>query len=151
MRKDIKEYIRRIRLKEYFYSDEAVDGDFSEMPAFRKKSGWTPERNREIALEAYVEALENGILRNDFETPRQRNLTRDEQRALENLRNYADIIIKQADKGSAVVVMDKEIYIREAMRQLSDQEVYTSLDEDPTKNMVEEINDRIRECYDKGH
>ena len=151
LRKDIKEYIRRIRLKEYFYSDEAVDGDFSEMPAFRKKSGWTPERNREIALEAYVEALENRILRNDFETPCQRNLTRDEQRALENLRNYADIVIKQADKGSAVVVMDKEVYIREAMRQLGDQEVYTSLDEDPTRNMVEEINDRIRECYEKGH
>ena len=49
-----------------------------------------------------------------------------------------------------MVVMDKEVYIREAMRQLRDQEVYTSLDEDPTRNMVEEINARIRECYDKG-
>ena len=27
--------------------------------------------------------------------------------ALENLRGYDDIVIKQADKGSAVVVMDR--------------------------------------------
>ena len=34
--KDIKDYVRRIRLKEYFYSDDNVGGDFSEFPAFGK-------------------------------------------------------------------------------------------------------------------
>ena len=38
LRKDVLNYVRRIRLKEYFYSDEETDGDFSEIPAFRKKS-----------------------------------------------------------------------------------------------------------------
>lgn len=38
LRKDIKEFTRRIKLREYFYSDENMDGDFSDMPAFRKKS-----------------------------------------------------------------------------------------------------------------
>ena len=55
------------------------------------------------------------------------NLTQDEQKALENLRGYDDIIIKQADKGSAVVVMDREAYINEAMGQLDDSEVYISM------------------------
>ena len=53
VRKVIRDYIRRIRLREYFYCEEEVDGDFSEMPAFRKKSIWCPERNREMAIEAY--------------------------------------------------------------------------------------------------
>ena len=38
LRKNIKEFTRRIKLREYFYSDENMDGDFSDMPAFRKKS-----------------------------------------------------------------------------------------------------------------
>ena len=46
LEKDIKEFTRRIR--EYFYSDEKMDEDFSDMPAFRKKSNWFPARNRKI-------------------------------------------------------------------------------------------------------
>lgn len=51
LQKDIKEFTRRIRLREYFYVDEEMDGDFSDMPAFRKKSNWCPARNREVGRE----------------------------------------------------------------------------------------------------
>ena len=121
LRKDIKEYVRRVRLKEYFYTDQDdVEGEFSSVPAFRKKSSWSPGKSRELAIEAYVEALERDMLAHDFGTTYRRNLTREEQRALQDLRTYDDIIIKQADKGSAVVVMDKQAYLQEAMRQLTD-------------------------------
>lgn len=151
LRKDIRDYIRRIRLREYFYSEDEVDGDFSDKPAFRNKSKWCPEKNREIAIEAYVDAVEKAILAYDLDKTYRRNITRDEQRALENLRGYEDIIIKQADKGSAVVVMDRDAYIEEAMRQLDDSEVYTLLDRDPTRDMMKEINTKINECYSKGN
>ena len=150
VRKDIRDYIRRIRLREYFYCEDDVDGDFSEMPALRTKSTWCPERNREMAIEAYVEALERTIPSHDLNVKCQRNLTQDEQRALENLRNYDDIIIKQADKGSAVVVMDREAYINDAVGQLNDSEVYVLLDGDPTRDMVKKINEKIRESWEKG-
>ena len=87
--------MRRVRLKEYFYTDQDdVEGEISSLPAFRKKSSWSPGRNRELAIEAYVEALERDILAHDFGTPYQRNLTREEQQALQDLRTYDDIIIK---------------------------------------------------------
>ena len=124
---------------------------FRKRQHFEKKTKWCPERNREVALEAYVEALEKKILDHNFENPSQRNLTKNEQKALENLRSYEDIIIKQADKGSAVVVIDKETYIKEARRQLDDRAVYTPLDGDPTEDMAEIINERIRACYDRGN
>ena len=152
LRKDIKNYIRRIRLKEYFHTDDDVGGDFSEIPEFRKKStGWIPDRNRELAIEAYVESLERGLLSHDFDTAYQRNLSKDEQTALENLRCYEDIIIKQPDEGSAVVVMDKEAYLKEAMRQLDDKEVYQPLVKDPTKDMIKKINERIQKSYHQGN
>ena len=87
----------------------------------------------------------------DLNVKCQRNLTQDEQKALENLRNYDDIIIKQADKGSAVVVMDREANINEAMGQLNDSEVYMLLDRDPTWDMVKRINEKIRESWEKGN
>ena len=151
LRKDIKDYVRRIRLKEYFYAEDDVEGDFSEFPAFRKKSVWTPEKSRELAIEAYVEALERELLSHNFDASYQRNLTKDEQIALKNLRSYDDIIIKQADKGSAVVVMDKEAYLTEAMKQLDDTEIYQPLVKDPTKDMIKKVNARIKESYQKGN
>ena len=42
------EFVRRIRLKGYFYKDEDVDGDFSEIPAFRKSLHGALRKNRDI-------------------------------------------------------------------------------------------------------
>ena len=40
------------------------------------------------------------------------------------MRGNDDIIIKQAEKGSAVVISDRDKYVAEAIQQLSDSEVY---------------------------
>ena len=37
LKTEVLEYVRRIRLKEYFYKDDDVDGNFSDVLAFRKK------------------------------------------------------------------------------------------------------------------
>ena len=58
---------------------------------------------------------------------------------MDNLRGYDDIIIKQADKGSAVVVMDRARYVGETMRQLNDKDTYIPLKKDPTEDMIEII------------
>ena len=88
LRKDVLNYVRRIRLKEYFYSDEETDGDFSEIPAYRKKSSWCPYKNRDLFLEAYASALEEKIFReSNLKEKCHRNLTKEEQKALEDLRS----------------------------------------------------------------
>ena len=63
---------------------------------------------------------------------------------------YNDII-KQADKGSTVVVMDKEAYLTEAMKQLDDKEIYKPLVKDPTKDMIKKVNAQIKESYQQGN
>ena len=40
-----------------------------------------------------------------------------------SLKDYKSIIIKGADKGAAVVVSDREDYLKEASKQLEDKEV----------------------------
>ena len=79
------------------------------------------------------------------------NLTPVERTALQSLRSNEDIIIKPADKGSAVVVMDKSAYIREAVRQLSDDRFYSKSDKDPTKQFSDEITNELNNMYDYGY
>ena len=59
------------------------------------------------------------------------NLTRDERGTLPDLKNDKTIVIKGADKGSAVVVWDRDDYIQEAEKQLGDKEIYEKISNDP--------------------
>ena len=54
------------------------------------------------------------------------------RKALYDLRNDASIIIKVGDKGSAVVIWDKEDYLNEAEEQLSYKKIYEKLTDDPS-------------------
>ena len=78
LKKDVLEFVRRICLKDYFYKDEDIDGDFSEIPAFQRKSAWCPDKNRDIFLEAYASALEKKIFEKNLNTKNYRNLTKEE-------------------------------------------------------------------------
>jgi hypothetical protein len=62
-----------------------------------------------------------------------------------------DIIIKPADKGSAVVVMDKTTYLQEAERQLSDCRFYEKLDSDPALDFTQKIKRTLEAMHVRGH
>ena len=67
------------------------------------------------------------------------NLTKEERDAFYSLRNDSNIVIKSADKGSAVVVWDREDYLKETDSQLSDNDIYEELPNDPTAELTETI------------
>lgn len=63
------------------------------------------------------------------------NLTKEERSALQRLENRDDIVIEKADKGSIVVVLDKQLqtFIAKGKIQLIDDRFYKKLDSDPTE------------------
>ena len=66
------------------------------------------------------------------------NISKEERMAISSLEKRQDIIIEPADKGGAVVVWRKDLYISEAERQLSDTTAYTEFYHDPTEvNQIE--------------
>ena len=71
------------------------------------------------------------------------NLSKGEQKAMEELAKRKGIIITNAEKGGAVVIIDVEKYIKEATRQLSDKGNYQKLQEDPTLQHSNLVNDTI--------
>ena len=72
------------------------------------------------------------------------NLTKGEQKALEELSKRDDIIITNADKGGAmVVIMDIDKYISEPQHQLDDENNYKKLQTDPTLQHNKLVNDTV--------
>ena len=67
------------------------------------------------------------------------NLTREQRLGLKQLVDNPEIIIKKADKGSTVVVMNTTDYLREGYRQLSDTKYYTKLIDDPTDTIAKNV------------
>ena len=75
------------------------------------------------------------------------NLTKEERLALNFLRDDTSIVIKEAEKGSGVVVWDREDYLKEAEKQLGDKETYEGLSSDsvtPMTNIVKGCLARVK-------
>ena len=68
----------------------------------------------------------------DSSSKRFNNITKEERNALYTLRDDPTIIIKGAEKGSAVVVWDGEDYLKEASKQLENKDVYEEVQNDPS-------------------
>ena len=60
-----------------------------------------------------------------------------------------DIIIKQADKGSATVVMSKDDYLALVISHLDNTQFNEILSEDPTELFAEEITSILTEMKEK--
>ena len=86
----------------------------------------------------FLDAVEHDLF-NVTPAPVRDNLTTRERDALKRLRRRTDIVIKSADKGSGVVVMDRYWYIDECSRQLNDSKFYKTLDKDITTDIQKRI------------
>ena len=101
-------------------------------------------------LEDYIYALK--IEATKLKPHRTRNNLSQRQRiALRKLRKRKDIIIKKADKGSTVVIQDRQEYIETGLQHLSDRDTYNELQEDQTKQVAEEVTQAVRSMYQEGH
>ena len=90
------------------------------------------QKDKDVIIETYLSSLEEKLLDIDIPKDKFNNLSKEERDALYSLKNDKTIIIKGADKGSAVVVWDREDYLKEAHKQLSDEEIYEEATNDPS-------------------
>ncbi|XP_066911610.1 uncharacterized protein [Clytia hemisphaerica] len=143
LKNDLERFGRKLRLKWFFRNDER---DF--VPdQFKKKSNRSKNfnpRNQDAAIEMYLSRLEEEILNLNTRI-REHNISKEERKAIDSLRNDTSIIIKGADKGSCIVVWDREDYLREAESQLGDESVYEKLsgDASPLIEVVKSCIDSI--------
>jgi len=99
-----------MRLCEYFHdtgsSDDALEDDDM---MYKKESSWTPGAGRDKWLDAYITAVKDDVI-SGLRKKIKLNMSCDKEQAMQQLLNADDIVIRPADKGSGIVVMDKKTY-----------------------------------------
>lgn len=84
-------------------------------------------------------------------SPAHANMTREELKTIKQLQQDDRIVIKQADKGSCIVVENKEDYISDGLAHLADTDIYEEIPEDYTTDIAKALNTTVRKALDKGH
>ncbi|CAJ0967794.1 unnamed protein product [Ranitomeya imitator] len=78
------------------------------------------------------------------------NLSREEYRSLMDLKNNRNLIIKPADKGGAIVVLDRTYYINEILSQLNDTNTYMPVSNNPTFEIGRQISNLVSHYLSLG-
>ncbi|XP_061194818.1 uncharacterized protein LOC133202982 [Saccostrea echinata] len=122
--KDTEEFCRKLRLREYFQNEENIDESL-----VRNKSNFKPPPNRDKHLDEFIKCLQSSARNNDFcmNTRIKDNINRLEREAIKSLASDNSIVIKEADKGGAIVIMDMDHYREMVLDQLMDTNFYKEL------------------------
>lgn len=139
-RVDLFKLIRQLKLRSFFGGSTNV---YAKM--FKPKSTFTPN----VSVHS-IQTFEKVVMRDIKMTESKRfkykfNLSMQEKEALVKLANDGEIIIKQADKGGSIVILDRKDYEFEVLRQLNDATAYVKLSGDPTKSFLNSLKVTIRE------
>lgn len=144
---DLDNFSRNLRLREFFHDHKPSHITF---PGSSQKS-WSPPEQRDKHLEMYISAVQKDIIAAFSKLrPFRNNLTTEERKSLEYLSRRSDVVIKPADKGGALVILDKADYLKEGFRQLKDKKFYMELAQDPTKEFEAEINRVLTSLHKNG-
>ena len=82
------------------------------------------------------------IPRNDPQRKTSLNITRNERKAIDNLEKDTSIVIKEADKGGGIVIMNKEFYKRKVLQMLDDKSFNKQIENQTTKDTMKKIKRR---------
>ncbi len=166
IKKDLRSFFRRLRLRDFYYVEDdstphtqnqtlmdqyltPSTSDFSSEThnKFKPPSTWDPESHQvDPAIETFCRAVMADVSHYIPRAPRTQNLSQEENQSLKDLTDTTATILKKADKGSAVVLMDLADYKREAYRQLNDPKYYVEKSEDLTQehsSQIERILDQM--------
>ena len=162
--KDIEHFFRTANIKLFFSNSEKKDSlsntapltqtisqthnAVSPLDAFQHKdlklrSTWNPPVPP--LLEHVKQLILSDIQNFPAKVQRHRNLSSAEYKSINSLFKNDNIVIKPADKGSGIVILNKDDYIKEGERQLADTTFYKSIDSDLTQTHL----GQIKEVVDK--
>ena len=156
---DLHGFYRRLRLRDYFADKpdaNRTDTSALENTNLRRRSLWQPPKGSTTPeVECFVKVFHESVRKatgsgTSTRLLQAQNLSEDEQLALQRLQRRRDIVIRPADKGSAVVIQDTKDYHREVMRQLGDEKFYKLLDRDPTAKNNTRVREAVHNLRAKG-
>lgn len=138
---DIREFARNLQWKLYFDDNNSGGGDSTNSPLRKNKSKKEPPNIKNDAMNICVKNLKK-VAREVITSEERRkrsNLKFNEFRALKELSGNENLVIKSADKGGAVIVMNTEFYRSKMLMMLQDTTTYKKTHEARDKETMTKI------------
>ena len=136
VKSDIKSFTRSLKIREKFYESPFTDNS---LVYNKSRRNFTPDNPE---LKTIIENIEN-IQPTSFEKPD--NLSKHERVALKDLKDQSDIIIKTADKGSNLVIMDTDFYRNKlVITDHLNSTTYQKIDSNCDKKVMEKLKKHVK-------
>ncbi|XP_070535095.1 uncharacterized protein [Ptychodera flava] len=150
---DCATYTRKVRLLHYFsrQSDDIYNTDTTPdvLKQYKPTKKWTPKPGIDKSVDVYCSKILNEVYA--YQPARFNstvdNLTLQERAALNELKDNENIVITKADKGGALVVLNKTDYDKECRRQLNDTNFYEREDSDVTVSVIKSLIEHCNILY----
>ncbi|CAH2219836.1 Hypothetical predicted protein, partial [Pelobates cultripes] len=116
---------------------------------FKPQSYFTPNFADTPHVDLFVQISLNELETTVNQGSTTSNLSFMERKALKDLQQQTEIIIKPADKGGNIVLMNRSEYVAMCMSHLDDSTHYRTLPLDPTKNFIRELDTLLNDALTK--
>ena len=138
---DLKDFSRKLIIKEIFNDIDNTDESLLRNPS---KKTFYSNNDHLTKITKKIENIDTPII-----TPT-KNITTTEREALNELKNNENIIIKKADKGGSLVIMDKEYYRDQLVLKchLNNPKTYSIIEDKSDKTVIKNIKNLVDQHND---
>lgn len=145
---DIKRFSRKLRLAEHYENKEYIPDD----SLIKLPGKFNPQPGKDPVLDTYIDFLNKYPL--DENIPKgHSNITNSEYKDLIELSKNSNIIIKEADKGGATVIMNSSYYESKILEMLNDKLYYKKIPanvDNQVINKIRRLSDKYSHCLTKS-
>ena len=131
-------------------TNQNMNTNYTRHPFLNTKN-WTPPNNNNTRIDDFINKIQptQPSTQHNLDEPFQFNYT---DAAIKSLQENKDIIIKKADKGGGICILDKQDYINRIRNEhLNNRNTYRSIDYDPTPHITYDTNTLIDYLHKKHH
>ena len=150
----INDLKKRINTTLYFDQLPIQNADTQDQPLPKKlpskgPSTWNPPNTDHPNVNLFFDQLESLEIQ-PFEHHNDNN--NHFLKSFRKLKNNHDIVIKKADKGGGIVILNKNDYIQKILTEhLNDRITYRTIDYDPTPHITRDVNSMIQYLHSKHY
>ena len=135
---DLHEFCRKLRLKEHF-----GNCNYESNSVVRQRTGWSPDSGKNDVLDSVISYLKIQPP-SELKGKPKYNISLNERKSLQSLSSNKNLIIKEADKGSAVVLMNATFYEQKILEILNNSKEYKRVPKDMDVNTMNKIKRLIK-------
>ena len=149
----LERFFRKLRLTFHFQDLKGTPTP-DHLKKLNIKSDWCPTTDSDPAIESFCKTVRKEVLKEiHFSKKRKRvhgNLNSKSMDTIIRLARDPNIVIKKADKGSSICIMNTVDYLHECERQLADKNFYLLCEQDLTETHCKQVNSMVLTLYNHG-